>query len=217
MNNLHEFDSREALREALAALVCQQLEHGIKQRGEGRLIVSGGSTPIPLFRLLAQTPFDWRRVAVCLADERLVPADHPRCNASMVKQELLQDQAAAATFRSLGEAAQAWDGEPFSDIALLGMGNDGHTASLFPDAPELTAALGNTQRVFTMTPPSQPEARETFGLQTLCSSRQLVLHIEGEEKLQVLQRAMSESAPSQLPVRTLLEAAASHITIFWAP
>lgn len=217
MNNLREFGSREKLREELATLVCQQLELGIKQRGEGRLIVSGGSTPIPLFRLLAHTPFDWQRVAVCLADERLVPADHPRCNASMVQQELLQDQAAAATFMSLGDAAEAWDGEPFSDITLLGMGNDGHTASLFPDAPELAAALENSQRVFTMTPPSQPEARETFGLQTLCSSGQLVLHIEGEEKLQVLQQAMRESAPNRLPVRTLLEATASHITIFWAP
>ncbi|WP_279244075.1 6-phosphogluconolactonase [Candidatus Litorirhabdus singularis] len=217
MNNLREFDSRQALHDALSALICEQLEGGIKQRGTGRLIVSGGSTPIPLFHQLAKTTFDWQNVSVCLADERLVPADHPRCNASMVQQELLQEKAAAAAFLSLSEAAQTWDTKPFADITLLGMGNDGHTASLFPDAPELKSALNGDQPVYTMTPPSQPEARETFGLQTLCASQQLVLHIEGEEKYRVLQEAMNDSATTSLPIRTLIEAAHSHITIFWAP
>ena len=217
MNNLREFGSREELREALTALVSKQLQQGIERRGEGRLVVSGGSTPIPLFRQLAQTTFDWERVAITLADERLVAPEHPRCNASMVSRELLQGKAAAAQLLGLREAAALWDQQPFADITLLGMGNDGHTASLFPDAPELENALSGGDPVYTMSPASQPEQRETFGLKTLCASEQLVLHIEGDEKLQLLRQAMSSSATASLPVCTILAAASSHLTVFWAP
>jgi 6-phosphogluconolactonase len=113
------------------------------------LAVSGGKSPVPFFHALRSQPLDWSRVMITLVDERFVPADHPDSNAALVREHLLQDAAAAARFLPLvgdarddvAELAAANAAYQHPTVAVLGMGEDGHTASLFPGATALADGL----------------------------------------------------------------------------
>ncbi len=145
---LHIFQSRAELAETLAGTIAAKLSTAIAARGTGFIAVSGGSTPALLFAELSRATIDWKSVIVTLIDERLVPPDQPRSNAKLVADKLLQGPAAAARFVPLyhgtddGEEAAARARAELGklpwplDVAVLGMGGDGHTASFFPDAPE---------------------------------------------------------------------------------
>ena len=149
----HTADGAETLARDLADITAARLRAAVSARGAASLVVSGGRTPAPMFRALRACELPWERVTVTLADERWVPADAADSNERMVRAELLQGAAAAARFVGLVNAAPTPEAgraatdaalraipRPF-DVVMLGMGNDGHTASLFPDAPALAAAL----------------------------------------------------------------------------
>ena len=148
----HTFPSPSTQAAALAEAVANCLRDCLHTQGHAVLAVSGGRSPIAFFEALSQAKLDWPNVTITLVDERLVPPQHADSNAVLVHRHLLQHTAAAARFLPLvGEQtdvsdpaaalAEAETAFPTPDIAVLGMGADGHTASLFPQAPQLAAAV----------------------------------------------------------------------------
>lgn len=227
---LREFESPDALAERIAAEITDRLHDAMQTGGQATLAVSGGSTPVRLFRALSQRMVPWERVSITLVDERWVPADHERSNERLVRENLMIDRAAAANFVALTsdhatpEQGAATVGErlavlprPF-DVLMLGMGGDGHTASLFPDGDNLDAAASMETRdlVAPMNAPSQPEPRITMTLPTILDARHLYLHIEGREKLGVFERAKSDGEANELPIRYVLRNAGD-LQVIWAP
>lgn len=228
---MHQFESRTALAEALAERISSVLQAAIASRGSASLAVSGGSTPTLLFETLSSRAIAWDRVTVTLVDERFVGPDHARSNHLLVRTHLLRNAAAQATFvplyhpvasaeeaAALAMAEIATFGKPF-DVTILGMGNDGHTASFFPGGDHLAEALDASapRRVMTMEAEGAGEPRLTLSFSALCDSRLLVLHIEGVEKKAVLDKALSGTDEAEMPVRAVLERSKTAPDIYWAP
>lgn len=225
---LHAFDDGLALATALSASIADQLRAAIATRGEALIAVSGGSTPKRLFELLSNEALDWSRVTVTLVDERWVPDSDERSNARLVESLLLQHKAADAEFVPLYvEAAtpEAGIGEvrthvsalkhPF-DVVVLGMGPDGHTASFFPGGDRLDEALdlSNTAMVLPMRAPGAGEPRITFTLRELLKAQTLYLHVQGNDKRELL--AQAEQPDSALPIASVLRVG-RQLDIYWCP
>ncbi|MFE8071943.1 6-phosphogluconolactonase [Marinobacteraceae bacterium S3BR75-40.1] len=223
-------EDRQALGEALADQVAQWLREALGASGEPRvsLALSGGSTPVPFFQALARKPLSWDRVCVLLVDERWVPEEHAASNARLVREHLLQGAASEATFLSMvTEDATPEEGQsqvekrlsglrlPL-DVVVLGMGNDGHTASLFPGTPGLAEALdpAGTERCRAMTPPGAEHARMTLTRPVIAGAQHRVLHIAGEEKLDTLAKALAQPDDERaMPIRAFLR---SGLTVYWS-
>lgn len=220
---------RAALAAALAGDVAAALARRIRSGGKAVLAVSGGRTPVAFLEALSAVRLPWRDVIVTLVDERWVPEDHPRSNAALVRAHLLRGSAAAADFRPLYRPLpRPEDGldsvraeladlpQPFAAI-VLGMGDDGHTASFFPGGDRLAEALDPAGQalVEVMHAPGAGEARLTLTLPPILSADLVALHIEGEGKRKVLQDALAGSDAATMPVRAVL--AARPVTIHWAP
>jgi 6-phosphogluconolactonase len=229
--SVHSFPDGIALAATLADVVSARLKAAIDDKGTATIAVSGGSTPKRFFEALSGHDIDWSKVAVTLVDERFVPADNPRSNHLLVKTHLLKDKAAAANFvplyydaASIEAAAEqatqetAVIGNPF-DVVILGMGNDGHTASFFPGGSHLPEALNlSTPRgVMTMKADGAGEERLTFTFSSLSDAKLLVLHIEGQEKKDVLAKAEAGADEHEMPIRAVLNRAVSPLEIYWAP
>lgn len=234
----HEEADKEALAVALGQTVASTLEQALTRNGSASLVVSGGSTPAPVLRYLLSADIDWKQISVTLADERWVAPGHEDSNESLVRDTLLQDKAAEARFVPLysadrsGDAAlqQAAEGvagmqQPFS-VVMLGMGGDGHTASLFPDAPkhELLSAmdLQSSDSVAFLHPPSVAQARISLTRACLLRSESRFLHITGNGKRDVLMAALDECQgdswqPGQAPVIGLLTEVPERASVFWSP
>ncbi|KNY14808.1 6-phosphogluconolactonase [Shinella sp. SUS2] len=228
---LHEFRDGAALAEGLADRVSGVLADAVASRGRASIAVSGGSTPKAFFKALSNRDIDWGKVTITLVDERFVPADNPRSNHQLVADNLLQGKAKTAGFlplyRDAGSAEEAATivsgdaealGHPF-DVAILGMGTDGHTASFFPGGSRLAEAISpETPRgVITMEAEGAGETRLTFTFASLQDARLLVLHIEGQGKKDVLAAAEADGPESDMPIRAMLRRAATPIDIYWAP
>jgi len=226
----HTCANTAAQARQLAEAVAAQLRHAIATRGRALLAVSGGKSPIALFEHLRQQPLDWASVTVLLVDERCVPHTHADSNTALVRQHLLQDGAAAATFvtffntlddiDSLATAANKrlatlhWP----LDVAVLGMGEDGHTASLFPAAPGLDTALHTTAHVAWVRPDAighAPHPRLTLTLPTLQAARQLHLSLAGPAKQAVYRQALARP-DTALPVSLLLHRPAHPFSVWLA-
>ena len=223
-----DFRDKQQLAEALADAVAGNLKAGINARGKASLAVSGGSTPARFFKALSErTDVAWDKVTVTLVDERWVDETSDRSNARLVKANLLQGRAAAATFVPLyqggaepdafaASVAQRQVPQPF-DSVILGMGNDGHTASFFPGGDTLTEALTAEGPVVAIRAPGAGEPRVTLTLKVLLSARALYLHIEGGEKVETLRKAEAEGPIEAMPVRAILRATQTPLTIYWCP
>lgn len=224
------FDSNDALVAALSVEIVSILRAGIERDGKASMAVSGGGTPKSLFARLAVADLPWEQVTITLVDERWVNDDHPDSNAKLVKDNLLQEKAAAATFVPLKtQQAEPFGAEPEVaqrlrsiglpfDIVILGMGGDGHTASFFPGAATLSQALAMDQEHLccAIRPPSAPHDRMTLTLPVILSAQHLFLHIVGEEKWQVLQRAFEKGSHEELPVRAVLHQEQVLLDIYYA-
>jgi 6-phosphogluconolactonase len=230
-SSFNSFADGADLASALANEVATRLSAAISDKGTASIAVSGGSTPKRFFEVLSEKDIDWAKVQVTLVDERFVPADSPRSNHLLVATHLLKGKAAAATFIPLYHEAATIDAAaeiattatasidtPF-DVAILGMGGDGHTASFFPHGNHLAKALDlSTPRgVMTMAAAGAGEERLTFTFSALSDARLLVLHIEGQEKKDVLAKAEAGSDETEMPIRAVLNRAASPLNIYWAP
>ncbi len=225
------FENGAQMADTLANYVTDAISAGIAERGMASLVLSGGSTPAVLFRQLATRPIAWKDVTVTLTDERWVEETSDDSNAAMLRRELLSGEAAAASFISLKtdhatpEAGETACAERLAalpvpyDLVVLGMGTDGHTASLFPGDANLAHALSpdTAQPCIAANPPGAAQARMTLTLTSLLSCRRLVLLISGEEKHAVLQTAQEEGPVEDMPVRALLRQDSVPVDIFWAP
>lgn len=223
-----EFIDKQQLADTLADAVAGNLKAAIASRGVASLAVSGGSTPAMFFKALSQrADVPWDKVTVTLVDERWVDESSDRSNGRLVKANLLRDKAAAAKFVPLyqggaepdaaaASAAQRHVPQPF-DAAILGMGNDGHTASFFPQGDNLAEALTADGPVVSIRAPGAGEPRVTLTLKVLLASRALYLHIEGEEKVETLRKAEAEGPVEAMPVRAILRQTQTPLTIFWCP
>ena len=228
--SMHNFEERAVLAAALARAVASQLEAGIRARGVATLVVSGGSTPHGFFSHLSDVPLDWGSVTVTLADERWVASDHEDSNARLVSERLLQGPAAAARFvplfvdglspedaeEALGAAVAAL--ETF-DAVVLGMGTDAHFASLFPGAEALAAGLSipSDRQCLAVHPHHAPHARMSLSLARLFDSRFRALHIVGDEKKRVLERALASGDSSTYPIAAVFDAGRPSTELYWAP
>lgn len=221
---LIEYPDREALAMDLADVIASELGNVLRHEERAMLVVPGGTTPGPVFDALCAARLDWDRVDVALSDERWVPEDHPRSNAALVKARLMVERAAAARFLPLyaggddPDAALAGVTEQIAphlpiSVAVLGMGDDMHTASLFPRGDNLRLALdAHAPVLVSMRVDSQPEARVTFSAQALKGALSLHIVIMGSDKRAALDRAM-DLRPEEAPVASLLGDAVVH----WAP
>ena len=211
---------------ALVQAVRESLAAALDAEGDAVLAVSGGRSPVPLFHALRDADLDWSRVLVTLVDERCVAPDHADSNERLVREHLLAGRAAAARFAGLvrdpadiaGSVAAANAAARPITVALLGMGEDGHTASLFPGAPELAAGLdpANPARYLAVTPPAAPHARISLTLAALLRSRRLVLAIAGPAKRRVFDAACAALTPD-LPVSALVHQTQAPLDVYWAP
>jgi 6-phosphogluconolactonase len=227
----YAFADQKVLCRKLAQQICSALQKAIEQRGIAGMVVSGGRTPVPLFAVLAEISIEWRKVFVTLADERWVDTADSDSNENLVRKHLLQGKAASAGFVGMKSAAATpWQGEqvcmarlaavpvPF-EIVVLGMGQDGHTASLFPGAKELSGALDMASDRICMgiTPPGAPHERMTLTLPAILNSRHIMIHIVGQDKRKVYEEALRAGPVDDMPVRAVLRQSAVPVTVFWAP
>lgn len=219
------------MADALSVVVLSRLEAALSARGRASLIVSGGKTPLAMFERLAVKRIDWSSVSIALADERWVSLEDPASNERFVREHLLRGPAAAARFVSMKNAAPsaalgagvAWTAytrmsRPF-DCVLLGMGDDGHTASLFPANSNLAAALDEASPAgcVAMRAPMQPHERLSLNLAALVDARDILISSAGEAKWQVYQSALRQGSVLNLPIRGVLRQQKAPVGFYWSP
>ena len=221
---LVEYPDREMQAMGLADRLASSLRRCLTVHDHASFCVPGGSTPGDTFASLSGAALDWPRVHVVLGDERWVPVDHDRSNTRLLRETLLTGRAAAATLVSMvtddpapedgaPALARGLDGELPLSVLLLGMGEDGHTASLLPDDPDLAAKLAaDAPRVLPVRAPSQPEPRVTLTAPVLRGAMETHVLIQGDAKRAVLERAR-RLKPSEAPIAAFLGDAVVH----WAP
>lgn len=227
MVKFETFSSREALYDAAASVIVAGLTAAVAERGGAGFAATGGSTPAPVYDRLSGLIAPWDKVTVTLTDERFVPPSDPSSNEGLVRRHLLKDRAAEAAFaplyfEGLGQdevAAKAEAGVakalPFG-VTLLGVGADGHFASLFPGNPKLAEGLDpKSGRTVIAVPPGQPAPdlpRISLTFQALIQSSLIVLLVTGGAKKALLEGPVDPS----LPVAAILNQDRAPVRILWA-
>jgi 6-phosphogluconolactonase len=223
------FDNREEAARAAADRIGEALQRRLEAQGDASVVVSGGSSPAGVFAELANRPLAWSDVHVILSDERWVPADHEASNEKLVRDTLLSGEAQRASLLpvykagvTIEERCRELNDElrlapfPFA-CALLGMGEDGHFASLFPDADDLDEGLDvdSGELCIPVNTAASPYPRVSLTLSALSRSDEILLLIFGDAK-----RAVYETAKKQAnghPVSHLLRQKRAPVHVYWAP
>ena len=236
----NEFDSQKNLSKSLADRIVKELACAIKKDGKAVLALSGGSTPIPLLKELTAITFDWNKVVITLVDERWVPIGHELSNADLLLEYLLNDLTGPPKFVPLFNVSAAamdasssripvltdycwqtnskFNNPAAFDVVILGMGNDGHTASFFPDAEninELVDAKNNNHLLSCSSPSTQVE-RITWSLPMLLNTNFLALHITSVEKKNVFNRAIESDDAKVMPIRSVIFQTETALQVYYA-
>jgi len=226
---LYQYSDNNALIEELAPKIGSLLRQVVAKRGRASIAVSGGRTPAPLFDALSMQDIPWSLVTVTLVDERWVDERDPASNARLVHEHLLQNRATLAQFVGLKSAHE----DPFEagtdvqmrllkqvmplDLVILGMGEDGHTASFLPGATGLAEALApDSHCLCCAIRPAEGLPRMTMSLPTLLSAGVRILYIVGKDRYPMLVQAMQAGAPDEIPVRAVLHQSQYPIDIYYA-
>ena len=229
--SFHAFEDQPMLEQALAHHIASKLRHASVMRGKASLAVSGGTTPKGVYRQLSQLALEWDKVTIALVDERWVSPEHAASNEATVRATLLQNEAQSASFIGLWHEAESIEegvmlaSEQFRnlpnrfDVVLLGMGNDGHTASLFPYTENLMQGLAPTsgQKLIAIQPLDASWPRISMTLPRILASDEVILLFVGDDKRQVFNKALAGDEVERMPVRAVLRQSKTPVEIFWAP
>lgn len=223
MREVQPFATPDDWADACAARLVNALARAIEDGGRATFAGSGGSTPAPVYARMAAAGVDWPRVTTTLIDERYVPAEHPESNAALLKRTLLVGRAADAAFVPLFHPAVTVDRAAAMatrelaaatdrlDAVLLGMGEDGHICSMFPQSPTLKTLLTPTLRPAILgVPPGRDglapsRERLSMNLPWLMTARRVVLAITGRQKRAVFERDAAGD-PKVTPIAALIAA-----------
>ncbi|WP_331774106.1 6-phosphogluconolactonase [Sulfurospirillum sp. 1612] len=227
-NIIHKYDNQAMLREDLSLDIATNLSEAINQKGKATLMVSGGNTPKALFESLSNINIPWGRVSIGLCDERWVNPTDDASNEKLVKTHLLQHKASKANFigmyqdMPIAEATDICSQKvkthlmPF-DVIILGMGDDGHTASLFPHNKKLEFAY--TQELenpcIAIEPTTAPHMRMSLTKAAILSARHIYLHFEGKEKTAIFHKALEHHDEFAMPIRIILNPNTKDIKVYY--
>ena len=236
MNNIiiKQFKNKETLFNSVADRCEQQLIKALKQSNSASFIIPGGTTPAPAFKQLSKSGLDWSKVTIAQSDERWIPAEHKQSNQGLTKKTLLINNAKNAQYTAMKNTQQtAVMGEeicnrdyknlasPFS-LTMLGMGLDGHMASLFPNSKTITQALdlANKNLCIAIDGTGCPVAgdypeRMSLTLSALLKSELIILLITGKEKMNVVELAMKSNQIEKLPISGLLNQKLVPVEIYY--
>lgn len=226
-----DYDDADEMANAVAGDIQFIIESAIDARGAAVIALAGGRTPQPAFDKLAEAKIDWKRVTIIPTDDRLVPMGDPLSNATMIAKTFLPKGArvipitseAAEDYKASGRAADArlqdlhWP----LDLCLLGVGADGHTASIFP-GPDLEEALNGPKERRALgvmpdpLPPEAPVARVTLSLAAITSARALMIAVTGQAKRDVIEAAIEEGVGSPYPIGRVLAQSELPVDIHWS-
>ncbi|MGL6044381.1 MAG: 6-phosphogluconolactonase [Sandaracinobacteroides sp.] len=223
-----DYEDAGELAQAVAGDAQFVIESALDARGDAVVAFPGGSTPVASLELLKKAKLKWKDVTIVPTDDRLVPVQDKLSNVRMLAERFLPLGARVLPLTGgdlpVAEAGKAADARlqaihwPF-DLVWLGMGTDGHTASIFP-GPDLDAALTAPHRAIGLTPdpmpPEAPVARVTLTKSAILSARAILISITGADKRKVLERALKDGAGSEYPIGRLLADASQAIDIHWS-
>lgn len=234
--NQHIFSDRETLYQSTAGYCLQHLMQAITDRGQASFIVPGGTTPAPVFKMLSTEKIHWEQVTIALSDERWIDTTHDQSNQYLIEHTLMQHAAKKAKFIGMkspfetADAAQKKCNESYQkisnpyDVVMLGMGSDGHVASLFPNSKAIKTGLDPDSHQICIANNAEgcevagkfPE-RMTMTLAALLNSQVVVILGQGNYKRDTFERAMTSNDPYQFPVAALMQQNRVPIEFFWAP
>jgi 6-phosphogluconolactonase len=229
---LRTFDDPRAHADALAHAVSDALTASLAAKGaadasapraHATLAVSGGTSPKPFLQTLSRERIDWAHIDVTLVDDRWVPETDPASNARFVRETVLQHEGTAAYFLPLVDTSKSLETHVaelnadtryrLPDVAVLGMGEDGHTASIFADAPEWDTAVSTQDRYVAVHPGSAPHARVSLSMSALKQVKQVYLFISGQKKLDVLNAALATQQKNA--ISTLANDEGVKLDVYW--
>ena len=227
-----DYDDAAELAGAVAGDVQFIIESALDARGAAVIALAGGKTPLPIYEQLAQAKLDWKRVTIVPGDERLVPLGDPLSNVTAIGKAFIPKgarviplvSASAPDYKAAGRSADAilqdlhWP----LDLCLLGVGGDGHAASIFP-GPDYDEALNGPKERRALgvmpdpLPPEAPVARVSLSRQSIITARALMIAVTGDAKRQVIEDAVKEGASSPYPIGRILADVELPVDIHWAP
>lgn len=227
-----DYDDAAEMADAVAGDVQFVIESAIDARGGAVIALAGGKTPLPIYDRLAKAKLDWKRVTILPTDERVVPLGDPLSNVTAIGKAFIPlgarvipiVSATTKDHKAAGRAADALTQDlhwPL-DLCLLGVGADGHTASIFP-GPDYNEALSGPRERRALgvmpdpLPAEAPVARVTLSRQGIVTARALMIAVTGAEKKKVVEKAIKEGASSHYPIGRVLADAELPVDIHWAP